>query len=316
MILLCGIPSEPPLARVIAELEQMSAPFAVFNQRLFATADVTFDIGAAGISGSLELEGTRTPLQEIVGVYTRLMDYRVLPELKEVPESADAFRHCAALHDTLTRWCEISPARIVNRLAPMGSNSSKPYQAQLIQAYGLEAPETLITNDPGRVLEFRERHKRIIYKSASGIRSIVQMFGDEDVPRLSELKWCPTQFQQYVEGVDVRVHVVGSEVFATRIESSATDYRYASAQVGEAANLAATRLSDDVAGKCVRLTAGLGLAFAGIDLKFTPDGRVFCFEVNPSPGYSYFEANSGQPIARAVARYLAGGKRRPRRRRA
>jgi hypothetical protein len=33
---------------------------------------------------------------------------------------------------------------------------------------------------------------------------------------------------------------------------------------------------------------------------------VFCFEVNPSPGYSYFEANTGQPIARAVARYLAG----------
>ena len=146
----------------------------------------------------------------------------------------------------------------------------------------------------------------IIYKSTSGVRSIVQMFGDDDVPRLAELKWCPTQFQQYVEGVDVRVHVVDSEVFATRIESSATDYRYADTQVGEPANLTATELSDDVTDKCIQLAAGLGLAFAGIDLKFTPDGRVFCFEVNPSPGYSYFESNTGQPIARAVARYLAG----------
>jgi hypothetical protein len=28
---------------------------------------------------------------------------------------------------------------------------------------------------------------------------------------------------------------------------------------------------------------GLGLAFAGIDLKLTPDGEVYCFEVNPCP---------------------------------
>jgi RimK-like ATP-grasp domain len=306
MILLCGIPSEPPLARVIDALDRMKARFAVFNQRHFASTAMTFEIGAKGVSGFIELQNKRHRLARITGVYTRLMDFRVLPELKGVAESSELFRHCAALHDTLTRWCEIGPARVVNRMAPMGSNSSKPYQAQLIQAYGLEVPETLITNDAAPVLEFRERHKRIIYKSTSGVRSIVQMFGDADAARLAELKWCPTQFQQYVAGVDVRVHVVGTQVFATRIESSATDYRYASTQVGKAASLTATELSDEVADKCIRLAAGLGLAFAGIDLKFAPDGRVFCFEVNPSPGYSYFEANTGQPIARAVARYLAG----------
>jgi hypothetical protein len=304
MILVCGIPSEPPLAGVIEALEQLDAPFAVFNQRHFATTEMMFEIGAGRVSGWLEMQGKSYPLEQIQGVYTRQMDYRVLPELKDLPESSDPFRYCAALHDTLTRWCEISPARVVNRVVPMGSNSSKPYQAQLIQRYGFEAPETLITNDPGQVLDFRDRHKRIIYKSTSGNRSIVQMFGDEDVPRLPELRWCPTQFQQYVEGVDVRVHVVGSAVLATRIASTAVDYRYASTQVGEPAKLTATELSDDVAEKCVRLASGLGLAFAGIDLKFTPDERVFCFEVNPCPGYSYFEANSGQPIARAVAHYL------------
>jgi hypothetical protein len=29
-------------------------------------------------------------------------------------------------------------------------------------------------------------------------------------------------------------------------------------------------------------------------------------EANPCPAYSYYEAHTGQPIARAVARYLAG----------
>jgi hypothetical protein len=41
-----------------------------------------------------------------------------------------------------------------------------------------------------------------------------------------------------------------------------------------------------------------------IDLRIGPDGEVTCFEVNPSPGYSYYEANTGQPIASSLARYL------------
>lgn len=306
MILLCGIPSESPLALVAKGLDENGAPYAVFNQRQFANAAISFEISGGDVGGWLEMNGNGFQLDQIQGVYTRLMDFRRLPELEGVPETSDVYRYCAALHDTITRWCEISPARIVNRMAPMGSNSSKPYQAQLICRYGFEVPETLITNDPQQVLAFRDRHKRIIYKSISGVRSIVQTFEDGDLTRLAALRWCPTQFQQYVEGFDVRVHVVGEAVFATKIASNATDYRYAASQAGEAAELTATELPDAVAQACVRLSAGLGLAFAGIDLKFSPDGRVFCFEVNPSPGYSYFEANSGQPIGRAVADYLAG----------
>lgn len=306
MILLCGIPSEPPLALVAKALDENGAPYVFFNQRQFATCSISFEISGGSVSGLLHIDGKGYPLDEITGVYTRLMDYRRLPELEGVPENSDLFRYCALLNDTITRWSEISPARIVNRMAPMGSNSSKPYQAQLIERYGFSVPETLITNNPEQVLAFREKHKRIIYKSISGVRSIVQTFEDGDMARFPALRWCPTQFQQYVEGFDVRVHVIGEAVFATKINSTATDYRYARAQAGEAAELTAMDIPDNVSQACVKLAAGLGLAFAGIDLKMHPDGSVFCFEVNPSPGYSYFEANSGQPIARAVADYLAG----------
>jgi D-alanine-D-alanine ligase-like ATP-grasp enzyme len=50
----------------------------------------------------------------------------------------------------------------------------------------------------------------------------------------------------------------------------------------------------------------LNLAFAGIDLRITPQGAVYCLEVNPSPAFSCYEAHTGQPIAKALARYLAG----------
>ena len=84
----------------------------------------------------------------------------------------------------------------------------------------------------------------------------------------------------------------------------ATDYRYAPRQPGAPAELRAAELSDELAAKCVQLSRVLDLAFAGIDLKVTPDNDVYCFEVNPSPGFSYYEGNTGQPISAAVARYL------------
>ena len=104
-------------------------------------------------------------------------------------------------------------------------------------------------------------------------------------------------------GNDVRVHVVDQEVFPTEIVSDKVDYRYARRN-GGSAELRAIELAPDIAEQCVALTRGLGLAFAGIDLKITPDGEIFCFEVNPCPAFSFYEANTEQPIARAVARYL------------
>jgi glutathione synthase/RimK-type ligase-like ATP-grasp enzyme len=61
----------------------------------------------------------------------------------------------------------------------------------------------------------------------------------------------------------------------------------------------------NLAARCVALTASLGLAFAGIDLKVTAHGEVYCFEVNPCPAYSFYEQSTGQRISRALAAWLA-----------
>jgi hypothetical protein len=308
VILLCGIASEAPLAMVAAELRSLGAPPLVFNQRAFADAEIAFSVGPA-VSGTLRLAGRTIPLEEITGVYTRMMDDRQLPELEREPAESDRRRACRALHDRLARWIEIAPGRVVNRAFAMGSNSSKPYQAQILRDCGFDVPETLVTNDPDLVLEFRARHQRVVFKSISGCRSIVRELDAAAQARLHHIRWCPVQFQELVEGVDVRVHVVGDEVFPTRILSDAIDYRYASAGGGAAARLEPVVLSDAVAERCVKVSERLGLPFTGIDLRVTPGGRVVCFEVNPCPGFSYYESHTGQPIANAVARYLRDGAR-------
>ncbi len=306
MILLCGIPTETPMLLVKEALESNGTRHVVLNQRKYSSMKMSLEIRRGKPSGKLQLNGDSYSIDEFTGVFTRLMDFHHLPELKDAPVNSPDLNFCRNLFDTLTRWAEITPARVVNRVAPMGSNFSKPYQAQLIKHYGFEVPETLITNDPDLVRAFRARHGRIIFKSISGVRSIVQTLTDDDMTRIDSIRWCPTQFQAFVEGTNVRVHTVGDKVFATAIKTDATDYRYAHRQSGDHADLRPVELSDDLSEMCVKLAAGLGLAFAGIDLKITPENYVYCFEVNPSPAFSYYESQTGQPISRAVAEYLSG----------
>ena len=304
MILLCGIATEAPLELVASELRSMGQGFVFLHQRSWQDCDAAVQVAGGDVTGRLRLGPLVLRLEDVTAVYTRLMDDRFLPEVRGLPATEPRRRRCRALHDTVTRWLELTQARVINRSVPQASNASKPYQAQLIRRHGLRVPETLVTNDPEAVLRFRAEHGRVIFKSLSGVRSVVHELADADIERLDAIRWCPVQFQAFVPGTDVRVHCVGGQAFAARIDSDATDYRYAAGQVGERASLSDFELDGDVAERCLRLTAHLGLELAGIDLRVTPNGETYCFEVNPSPAFSYYETHTGQPIARAIARHL------------
>jgi hypothetical protein len=291
---------------VADELTALDLPFLWFDQRRAAQSECAFQLDGEGLRGTLRDGDRSIGLEDVAGIYWRLMDDRLLPELKGLPADAPERAHCRHLHDAFMTWTSVTPARVVNRAAAMASNGSKPYQAQLIRAAGFDVPETLVTNDPELVRDFVSAHGRVVYKSISGTRSIVEEVDGDALGRLEDIRWCPVQFQAYVEGVDVRVHVVGQRAFATRVASDAADYRYAAARGGSPARLEATRLSDAVEERCISLTARLGLRFSGLDLRITPDERVVCFEANPCPAYAYYEAHTNQPIARAVAHHLAG----------
>jgi hypothetical protein len=304
MILLGGIPSETPLRMVREALDDLGHPYVLFNQREFDAAGLEFTVDRGRVTGLLRLSGVSYHLEDISGLYLRFMDDQRLPELAAEPAGSVRRQYCRNLHDAIVQWSELMPGRVVNRFSNMGSNSSKPYQAQLIAAQGLSIPETLVTNDPERVITFRAHHGKVIFKSTSGARSIVKTLEDSDMHRLNRIRWCPVQFQAFVDGFNVRVHVIGTTAFATAIETGTIDYRYADQLDGTAARLRTYRLPEELMQKCVNLAQALGLAFAGIDLKVTPGGEVYCFEVNPMPAFSYYEAHTGQPIARAVAEYL------------
>jgi hypothetical protein len=304
VILLCGIPSESSLAIVAEALERRGAAYTMVSQRHVRELALQVHV-EDGLSGRLTGPGYDVVLNDVTGVYLRFMDDRELPELEGEPADSPVRASSRAFHELFGNWANVAPARVVNRYIAMGSNFSKPYQAQLIHAHGFAVPETLVTNDPELVRAFHAEHGRLIYKSISGERSIVGLLDVDDDERLERIRWCPVQFQAFVDGPNVRVHTVGDEVFATIVTTEAVDYRYAHLQTGRTADFAPYELDDDLAERCLALAATLGLEVAGLDLKLPPGEPPVCLEVNPSPVFSYFERNTGQPIAEAVARLLA-----------
>jgi hypothetical protein len=309
MILFCGIPTESPLALAIEAAETLALDHVVFHQRHVHFNDVTLDVRGGRATGLLRMWGHEFRLEQFSGVYARLMDQADLPENQVrfgvAPEPA-VLERSRFLHDALNDWLEVASCPVVNRTSAMASNASKPFQAQHIRRAGFEIPDTLVTNDPADVRAFARTHSRVVYKSTSAIRSIVQeLTAATSIDVLERVRWLPTQFQEFIDGTNVRVHVVGREVFATDVTTDAVDYRYAQRD-GFDLEMRAASLPPTVADRCRALAGDLGLPLCGIDLKRSPGGAYYCFEVNPSPAYSYYQEQTGQPIADAIVRLLAG----------
>ncbi|MDE2367359.1 MAG: hypothetical protein KGN16_00170 [Burkholderiales bacterium] len=304
MIALWGIPGDGPLDAVAASLRQQGAAFALIDQREASRCQARQRLrsGRAHLTLKGPEPGQCLDFDTVGAFYLRPHATSQALALRDITKR-QALDQAAQVDQALIQWADLAPSGVVNPPAAMAANHAKPYQLQLIQAMDFEVPPTLVTTEPEAVREFAALHGRLIYKSVSGVRSIVNMLDDHGLARLDDVAHVPTQFQAWVPGTDVRVHVVGEAVFATEIVSEANDYRYAS-KSGYDVALAETRLPSGLAQRCIRMAAGMGLKVAGIDLRRTPDNHWFCFEVNPSPAFTYYEAATGQPIAAAIARLL------------
>jgi len=302
VILLWGAPGDDPLEAVAAELERRRATVVLLDQRDVLDQRVELTIGES-IGGAVWSRGRRVALEDVCALYTRIYDAR---QMKHVADAGpDAWVRVQEVESAIWAWADETPARVINRPTAMVSNCSKPYQTALIEGCGFRIPETLVTTDPDAAAAFWDRHMRVIYKSVSGVRSKVSQLGPQHRTRLADVTWCPTQFQAWVPGRDHRVHVVGDEVFAVEVVSDADDYRYAGQQ-GASCELSATTLPTVIEERARATAAALGLAVAGLDLRRTPEDEWYCFEVNPSPCFTYYEQHTGQPLTAAVASLLAG----------
>jgi glutathione synthase/RimK-type ligase-like ATP-grasp enzyme len=308
MILVCGGLADSVTELVCARLEDCGYAYRLLDLGHYpAGFEVTWRWQDHGPSGYIAGPHWRLDLDDVTGVFVRYLGHegRAAPQLQAGTEPAMFFEYDTGLMLLL----EGLPCTVINRAGGGMSNNSKPLQGLLVCECGLKTPPTLVTDDPYAARDFYEEFDgEVIYKSLSGIRSIVRRLGPDQLARLPLLRHGPAQLQAYIPGQNVRVHTVGEQVFATRVLSEAVDYRYAGRD-RLSVQMTPASLPSDVTQSCLRLARELDLDLAGIDLKETPDGDYYCFEVNPSPGFLYYERFTGQPISKAVADLLHGGAR-------
>lgn len=283
MNVIWGSRDDEPLVLVHEALQDRNAPVVFIDQD--STGHCAWVPGTDPCDAQLLVDGLCLSTGDITAMYLR-------PELPQ--GEAPGGQHARFIH-AVCAWADVAPATMLNRPGAMWSNHSKPLQSLVAAQVGFSVPPTLITTDAEAARAFVAEHGRVIYKSISSVRSIVKEL-DPDDDRLSAAFGAPVQLQRCIQGIDHRVHVVGDRLFACSIRSDSSDYRYD----GDSEKHSCT-LPDDVAERCLALARTLGLTFTGIDLRRTPDDEWFCFEANPSPGFSYYERATGAPIAAAVA---------------
>lgn len=306
MILVAGGIADKVTELVCSRLDACGYPYRHFDLGRYPTGyGVSAQWRDGVLSGSVSGPGWQLDMDEISGAYVRFLgqEGRIAPA--DLPE-AQSWQLQLEADTTLMVVLDDLPCPVVNRLGGGMSNNSKPYQLLLIAEAGLRVPPSLVTNHPTAAEAFIARHGEVIYKSTSGVRSVVRPMGAGQLARLTLLRNGPAQFQAFIPGDNVRVHTVGDQLFATRIRSKAIDYRYADRE-GLAVEMEPADLPLTIADACRRIARNLGLLHVGIDLKQTPDEQWYCFEVNPCPGFIYYERHTGQPISLAIAEFLHTG---------
>lgn len=190
--------------------------------------------------------------------------------------------------------------------------SRKAYQLTVAHSLGLRVPDTLMTSDPDAARGFVERHglDRTIYKIFSATHQVwreTRLVRADDLASFDALRLAPVIFQEYVPAIaDIRVTIVGDEMFPMAIDSRGTSYEVDFRVSLAESRTSACTLPDDVVNALRLLMKRFGIVYGGVDLRLTPEGEYVFLEINPAGEFLFAEAGTGLPITDAVAGWLAG----------
>ncbi len=192
---------------------------------------------------------------------------------------------------------------------------NKLHQLECAAVYGFRVPQTLITSSPNDAEKFRKNVGKIITKTMGNEFVVIDgkpynfyttRIAPDEVIDFSGLRISPAIFQEEVtKGVDVRVTVVGDQVFPCEIQQKGTmlgeiDWRSGIGGL-DLIYISHDRLPSDLAEKCIRLVQGMGLKFGAIDLILDPQGNYWFMEINPNGQWGFVEEETGVPISKAMA---------------
>ncbi|MGP4095957.1 hypothetical protein [Nonomuraea sp. KM90] len=188
---------------------------------------------------------------------------------------------------------------------------------------GFTVPDTTYTNDPERLATaFDAAGGRLVAKQIAAERFEVDgaphrayttVINRRHLTSRHRLRHEPVILQPYVDkAVELRVIVVGERVLAAEIDASDSpsaheDWRHYD---NDRVRYGPHRLPAEVARRCTRLVAAVGLTYAALDLIVTPGGEYVFLELNSNGAWGFVELWAGLPVSDAIAAWLMDGEER------
>lgn len=315
MILVVSYPDEEHTGLVVEHLERAGRDVLRLDLAEFPVhAGVRARWGDGAPSYTIERDGRCVDLAAVDVVWwRRVRAFEIDASITDAQRRAFAFSETSqTVHGILDALdaCWMNP-----RLADEAAHH-KPYQWSVAQALGLRLPRTLVTTQAAAAREFIERIGvgKVVFKAF--LASIedwreTRLVEREDVGRLDLLRYAPVIFQEYIEGVDLRITIVGEQIFAAAIDARRSSYPVDMRMVVGEGVVEAVELPPALCERLLALQRRLGLRYGAIDMRRTDAGEYVFLEVNPAGQWLFVEQRTGQPIARAVAEELAMLERRP-----
>ncbi|OIJ66386.1 ATP-grasp ribosomal peptide maturase [Streptomyces mangrovisoli] len=190
----------------------------------------------------------------------------------------------------------------------------KPWQLRLAQRSGLAVPATLITTFPQAARDFAERFPDLVVKPVSGAhpqeppRAVPTSRVAPDAD-FAAVAYGPTLLQRRIaKRADIRLTVVGDRLHGARkavaadADPDVVDVRFAESTEPWRPVEVPPRV-----GAAVRTYLHEAeLAYGAFDFAEDADGIWWFLECNQSGQFGFIEMDTGQPIARSIAEWLAG----------
>lgn len=186
----------------------------------------------------------------------------------------------------------------------------KAYQLRVAQDIGLRIPETLVTSHPDEARRFVQAHGvgHTVYKAFSATQQLwreTRLIKAEELALIENVKFAPVIFQEYIPAqYDLRITVVGEEIFAAAIHSQETSYKVDMRMDISNARTTAVELPQPIKAHLHAFMDYLGLVYGAIDMRLTPDGEYVFLEINPAGQWLFVEEKTQQPIAATLAQLM------------
>jgi glutathione synthase/RimK-type ligase-like ATP-grasp enzyme len=257
-------------------------------------------------------------IKNIASVWYRRPSLR---ETDEVPVPPHLQHYSRTSLDNFERflWTRFPGAKWVSDPYAMARANDKLLQLEIAHRLGFKIPKTLVTSSPQTAKDFIARTGQVITKPV-GARYFTDPSGQHRVfltrwvtkdSNLEGLHLAPAFFQQAIDvAVDIRVTVVGNQVFAATIRGSQVDdpsstvRDWRMANMDEKMDAQAFTLPAKLVKQCCQLVKELGLMFGAIDLILDKKGQFWFLENNPDGQWAFIEKVTAQPIGKAIARLL------------